>query len=346
MLEMLGSVILLGVVGFVFFWYEPNQSSRKNTIQNPVQETLSTSFEDLLRTNDAFAEGERYVKAGNYTEAITAYTRALNTVSTPNERGQTEFKIASAMVRTQDPTMYLSALKNYMAIAANTSFSSLTRAYAVQDMGLLFYRFSDPRITEVIFAEAPYAELSDPDTAIAYRKLFEYASSIYPLALSEIRIADWYATQLFEAQHTNQPLKSELTDEYKKHISERLQSAQIDEARARTSPNEGSVALSALTRRAVLAGKMQYIGETQYGNFEELFTQAIQIGQLAGSDDGYARALYAYYLLEVYGPTRSVDAARLTEVFSSGAYASKPVMKFFANERTNTLDSKKIAENT
>lgn len=320
-LILLASVLVIGTAVFIYY----------NFSQKP-RESLSF-YDNLVASNNDFAAGESFYKAGDFTRAVTAYEEALDDVKTPDEQGQILYKMALAHIATNEP---LKAIPIFKEVAAGLNYPLTTRAYAVQAMGQGFYSFSDPAITAEIFKDEPYKSMYDAEKIpLSYRKLFEYASSFYPLGISETRIAQWYAQRIVLGESEKVLLAKNI-------IRLKLENADKDVARTRGQAEKGgNYVPEILTRKAYILGLLSQAGDESLGNPEEAFREALMVAQIASPEyEAQAKYFYALFLAGKYGSERS-QAIRdvLSDFYKTTRYEDTGIVRFIKNEKNNTVGS-------
>jgi hypothetical protein len=214
----------------------------------------------------------------------------------------------------------------------------------------------------------------DPNNVpVSYRKLFEYASELYPLAISELRVAFWHANELVRvakklATAADIPLTSVIprmeelslwetlaTEEQKdargmqgefmnsvRIVRDRIRRADADIERIKDNPNENGDIPEILQRKAVIGMRMLSIGDVSFDDPGPLLVQVMNIFATRGqkTEDGYTRYYYAQYLLDKdTKPTVEQLSGVLSPLYTE-EYTQSSVQKFFANERANVLGVK------
>ena len=332
-----GAVVIVAVlvlVGFNFFL--------KQSFEQPkVDYTDKNVYGVLVDTNQAFARGEELINS-DPKSALLQFQSALSNSKDLIQEGQIKFKIAQATENTGD---YAHAIALFKEIATNPNYTNITRAYSIQEMGMLFYSYSDPQMTTEIFSTPPFSSLYvATSTSLSYRHLFEYTSSIYPLAISELRIADWYASAADTlALSSGAASSTQQINTYKTIIGQKIKSAQADITRIRNNENENVYLGPSLMREAVVVAKMQLIGDSSFGDMDTLFKQTLNFYSLYTNVgvDGYARYNYALYLARIYGDSQtSAIQQLLSNFYTSNVYHKTAVETFFKNERSNGTGSK------
>ncbi|HEV3245025.1 MAG TPA: hypothetical protein VG102_01570 [Candidatus Paceibacterota bacterium] len=327
-------VIVLAVMAILLYSYS-------QTILRPATQYSSTDtvFSTLMSSNSEFAQGTQLSQTGQYDQALPYYKQALSSASDPAQEGEIAFKIAVVTEKSGGYSGYLAAIPLLKAVAANTSYTNITRAYAVQEMGLMFYTYADPKITAAIFGDSPYTSLYvQNDTALSYRHLFEYAASFYPLALSDLRVASWYANELASSNAA-----STSTQAYTSIIQQQITAANTDITRMKSDPNEEGYVPTALMREALIAGDMQLAGTTSFGDVDALFKQDLDLYAADGMPqyDAFARYNYASLLYRLYGSSRLSDVTQiLSPLYASKSYKGSSFEEFLRNERANVTGEK------
>lgn len=293
-------------------------------------------------TNPSFQAGMQAYAAGDYVTAIAQYRTALTSADHASA-ASINLQLASALTRTGS---YEEAIAIYKNIAADYTYAPSLRASAIQWMGVMYEYYTDPSITTAIFSSEPYSELySASSTSYSYRRLYEYAASIYPLSLSELRAASWYANQLISP---TEQLKNDasLRARYKETIATDIAAAD----RFLTSSGAGPLYtnyLDSFRERAVLLGKLARLGDTSQGDPEEAFQKVINLyaQNNKASQDGMARIGYAVYLTHAYGKSRAQDIHQiLTPLTSVPPISQVPDSFWISSEKKGSSYRKVFAE--
>lgn len=292
----------------------------------------------LTENNPFYLQAEGLRRTGDTKQVIELYQKALELATDPTERGQIQFKIA-AMGSRVDTTTSIQQLKN---LAADTTQSNLQRAYAVQQLGQTYYKNTNKDTVSLIFSGEPYADFyKEKDIRLALRRLFEYASSFYPLAISELRAARWYADEVYALKQKAALTKDEQirVDFYLSIIREKLALAEADIERTKTAPNAKYLIPEALTRRAGVLARLALAGEESFADPEKAFAEAIDANVLI-RDDGPSRVNYALYLVGKYGASRQDDIIATLKPLTSNEDYPDGTRIFLKAERNNVLGSK------
>jgi len=214
-------------------------------------------------------------------------------------------------------------------------------------MAAAFYISGDARYTNEIFKDQPYTALyTASDVSQSYRNLFGYATSLYPLAYSELRIAFWYANQIVPASSNGVApvtLSPDQVSSYKNIIRQDIASADKDIARIQNDPNQNGIIPALIQREAVVAGKMQITGDDSFGDAETLFKEdlALYASTTPPGSDGFTRYYYAAYLAHRYGKSRAADIENiLAPLYTDAPYKGTPSAHEFGTERNNILGDK------
>jgi len=328
----LAAVLAAALIGGIFLWRAPQNTGTTNTV---------STYERLLKTNPDFATAQGFAVAKDYTKAQSAYEAALRAAPDIAQEGQILSRLAGIKDSTGD---HLGAIADWKKIAADTRYALGIRAYAVQYMGTMRLKYFDPNIraaiTKEIFKDSPYSTMWVPnDTALSYRHLFEYASSLYPGAVSELMIADWYAGQLIVSSTTPE------MSGYASIIQNKLSSAEEGIARLEkvSFPPGISLVPISLTREAGVKAKLARAGLSSPEVAEAAFKKAIDAYVSYGykpGDEGFARYHYAVYLSRL-GASKADDIETVLAPFSTDpAYGSSLAASYFKAGRTNLQGQK------
>ena len=192
----IGALLLLGGAVFIGTQYIiPNlvdrQGGENATTTDASLVFLRSQYESaagihnrLKSDNAAYAQANQLRRAEKYADAAKAYSAALAGVTDVAERAEIKFWLAYAEEASGN---YAASIAIYKQLAAaSTTLSRVTRAHAVQNLAHMYYRFGDPVITKEIFKTYPYKRFYNPRyIPLSYRNVFDYAASLYPLALAE-----------------------------------------------------------------------------------------------------------------------------------------------------------------
>jgi len=248
------------------------------------------------------------MSGGHYGDAVSAFGRALAATQDPAQKDIALYALAMATSSAGDTLAAIPMLKQ---VAADTIASSLTRAYAAQGLGQIANNNTfSPRhqsIMAEIFKDEPYKDmLVAGDEALSIRHVFDYASSIYPLAISELRIADWYMKAL---QFNNLSTTTDPGRTYVAIAQEKMQSADLDVLRTTNLPTRSMIP-TALSSEAVVGGELALAGVVSPYGAAQLYQQAIDsfstYDPLPGHDST-VRFNYAGFLALVWGTARAAD---------------------------------------
>lgn len=137
---------------------------------------------------------------GEYINSVT--TRLLEEVSA-EEQAKLKQALGIALFIQEEPEKGMVVLRD---ISQNTSYSNKERGLAIQLMGDMFLNYSDgtPTVAKVyLFSSTePFASMMETEDREGLRKglfrLYTYATELYPTAISEYRIAEFYAKSALE----------------------------------------------------------------------------------------------------------------------------------------------------
>lgn len=344
---LVAGVIVIGTLATFFYLSSRTQDvlDLDGDININETTTIQDLYQSLIAGNDAFKEGERLLRLKEYDTARSFYTNALDLAENVNEEGQIKYKIATVDKLQRN---FQTAADGFKEIIADGGYSDQQRAYAVQSLGDTYYRANDPKTTQHIFTGEPYATFmseAEGNTAIAVRKLYEYGSSFRPLAIAEARIGFWYAVEIGKLSRRDELTEEEeiLKEEYTQRVRDALLNIDSDIARTQNLPNAGSLIPEALARKATVIAIMTRAGETSTGDPIEAFDTALNASLLRGpGTDSSVRYAYAAHLMltDVEGSTEKIKS--LLSPFYTDRDAYSLMLRFFSNQRGNTLGEKNI----
>lgn len=278
-----------------------------DSITTPRPFDISEFYSTLEVENSAFANAEKLRISGqNPEQALALYKTALNQINDTSEEAQVKLLIA---ITTDESGKYQEAVALYKEIVGNIAYPLRIRAFAVQQMGVLLSGAARTKVWDLVFSGEPYTTLiAGEDGPLTIRHLYEYASSIYPLAFSEIMIADWYAGKLAEQKMSisisTPPLTQQEVAAYTDVVRTKLASADQDIARMEQSPlGESNIPL-ALLRRAVVVSKMSLAADQAFGDPNEAFLRAEKAYTDREWSSGYVFFGHAAFEALLYGNAR------------------------------------------
>ncbi len=324
------TVLLIGGVGmYVYstFFSKPNYSA------------TNSPTEVLKKENPDFNKANFYRKQGKYSEALTSYKTALGGATDSVQEAQIKFNIGLML---EFSGQYVPAIQMFKEVAANPAYTNIIKAYSVQEMGRMYHTYygSTKIITDEIFKDAPYKDFMVGDEKLAYRKLFEYASSFYPIALTESFIANSYSGELFYT------LKgASTTPEGKTAIASAslalLKANQYME-QVKNDPTEAALFGEIYSREALVVGQLAASNVPGYTNeqAEALHKKALSYAGVNNVLPGnFFVFKYALFLVMNFGQERAGDLQKLLAVFSvaNSAQIDKNVVYFYKIARTNPV---------
>jgi tetratricopeptide (TPR) repeat protein len=298
-----------------------------------VTKNQESSKQRLLRDNINYKEADDLFKKGMYNEALTKYQEAMDSADSI-DIGQIDYKIGVSLLAQGKIKEGISELKR---IAANEKYNSYVRAYAVHAMGNKFYESYDKNVTNEIFSTEPYSSMKvDGDVQQTYRKLFEYSSSMQPVALSELRIARWYAEQIASNALSNK--KDINVENYTKLVNESLDRANKDLPRIQDYDKESM--LNVLFLKASILSSLS-IANIETESVDIAFNNAIQEATRVTDINSKMSITfnYALYLSKKFGESKKTEINNLlSSMINDPNFSKTPFNKILINERaTKTI---------
>ncbi|NQV93499.1 hypothetical protein HQ403_03345, partial [Candidatus Kaiserbacteria bacterium] len=303
-----GFIVVLAVL-FTWFFFEKNDEVKDKT----VNDVYGVNAPYLLQENNEVYQEARFARSiNNYEKALPLYEQALSASTDPDERGQIKYEIALINDKINDE---INAVRLLKEVIADNSVLAVLRASAVERMGRIYYTEHDNNVFNAIFSNKPYSDfLVIGDNRASLKNLFEYASSFYPLAYSELRIADWYADSLIINAAAGQS-GGKSTEEIKLLIQEKINNADEDIKKLLEAYPNSSLVSTYLMRKAVVAGKLERLGDPILGSAEVLFNNAFNRGliQHQGNSIGFISYNFAVFLS--YNESKHNDVIKTLSIF-------------------------------
>jgi tetratricopeptide (TPR) repeat protein len=323
-------------IALIAGWFFYTQDSKA-----PVYSVKNTPQAVLTALNRNYAEAAAYKKEGKYALALESYEKALSAAQDNFQATQIKFNIAGTNEKLGNYTEAIRALKE---IALDTTNRAVARANAVQEIGLIYSIYStavDAGTREQILAEtfkdAPYDSFKDGNSVnVAYTKLYEYAASIYPVGVSEARIASGYTGELLNT------LKGATTTPegkaYAAIIRQSLAAADADIQRMKSIPGEAVLVPATFVREGAVLGRLATIGAATAKEAEPYFRAGLAYDSALGNKPGSFNTFnYAAFLVDQYGMARSADIQTLLAVFNVDTKAAVylDIARFLDSARTD-----------
>lgn len=363
-----GAFILLAVIVlgglYLFFPKEtPPFLAEIATFKPRIEEPLTEHYPYgesgafLLREGDE-PENRLYRNARStwkdlkdYDGALKKYEEAFRVVKNQDGRAQIRYEIALIENEAGDPIEAIQILKE---VAVMPDISNLIRASAIDQMVQIFYSRGDERIFQEIFSGDLFKDFlsSTGSKRTSLVNLLEFGSSFYPLAWSQLEIADWYATGLLlrktdpQNEFAPQPPYRYSEDELKSIIKEKIKNADQDIERLQEVYTSDSRLVGFTYRKAIIASKLERIGDPFLGNAEALFKKALEESRIMGVPITEAFILYGFAVhLAQTEPERSSDIkSLLANFYNSNKFTSSPFFEFLKNEKANVLNNRDVIE--
>ena len=260
------------------------------------------------------------------------------------EEGQLKYKIAISQSEGSSPIEGVRLLKE---VAANTAYTRTIRAYSVQYLGHLLYAINTKEINDEVFKDEPYKSFlseSGNDSSVARRKLYEYASSLYPLGIPELRIARWYSEEILRLQKSDGAENKEKVEGMKSIIQQKLASSDTYLASIVNDEQARSYVAEVLYRKANVQGDLYLAGDKDFGDPEETYEKSLTVATATNKvgSESSAKVYYAMYLAKMYGKERSEDIKSLLKDFYEGSrYSKTNTVKFIRGEKDNRIGLRK-----
>lgn len=299
-------VIALAAGGAYVYYATPSPSSTGDNARDKRYDGPLGAYAKLDAENPDYKRAGDLLRASDFQGALTALNAALSGASDP-ERRQIQFDIANAVNLSGDPVR---ATQMYLAIAADTTETPIMRAYAIQYIGRMYRARGDARITTEVFGHPTFAALrADGDDALSYRQLYEYGAALFPLALTDLYIAQAHALATATAADKESHLAI---------VKAKLASADADLARmAISTSNEIKTIPEALLVKALVLEALQpHDAAIKNEAVENAYKQALNmyatLSQINGNDF-YMRISYAAYLARAEGESRAAEIATILQ---------------------------------
>ena len=268
-------LVVASLVIFYMFFHKNNNNELKALNESLVEElknnkNLSVRRDVLVKQNEFWANADKLRGEGKYDLAILEYEKAIGVATIPEEVGVIKMSMARLYYRLGQFDLGSTMFKD---IISNAEYSNVTRAYAVEAMGAEYYSTYNQDLFDSIFKGEPYKNfLIEKNKELSMRKLFEYGTTFYSLALSESRIAQWYASELLRIKNSgvdDQETKTRI-ESMKLIIREKLKLIEKGIKEIENTPNAQRIPV-VLNRQGTISMKMYLFGDKSFGNPADFF---------------------------------------------------------------------------
>lgn len=279
---------------------------------------LSTA-EFVRKNNPSFMKGYEALSQGNFVDAAKYFELALTQVQdTKQEAYIKNFQGYSLGLAGE----YEKGIDELKSVASNETYADTHRAYALEFMGEIYYlKNKDPRVTSLIFNSPPYsAFLAGKDVEGAYKKLYEYAQTLFPTGNASYRLSviNFYKDSTSTAANIKIALPA-IQDEI--IILNGL------------GVTDGAFYTDKYLKIAILEGLLALKGDNAGSGVEKSFQKAVSIVPIGTNEYLRASYFYALFLSQKYGQNRSQDIARLLTPFYDPAYKNTTFYRFLADRQ-------------
>lgn len=314
-------VLLLGIGAWLYFDDRSTPPS-----------THADFYRVLVTENTPFAEAEALATQMRFAEALPLYQDALRSATHEEQRLQIKLLIARMMVQTGAYAEAVPILKEIVATGDNPRISR-GRAAAVEEIAGIYAR-GIPDLNDQIFKDEPFTSLLDANGVdITLRHLHEYAASIYPIAVPELWIAQWYAYQLPHVDATSR-LSPDTIRDYKVRVAQSLSAADSDISYMQRNGTMDADLRYALLMRAIVTGMLFRKGDISFGDVHAQFANVTDMyAQIGQGYDCPPRYHYALFLAQTYGTDKKTDIQVVLEPLSEEAYAQTGSCSFLQEAR-------------
>jgi hypothetical protein len=213
---------------------------------------------------------------------------------TPGQESQLFFKYAVA-TRYEDGEV--EAVPFFQQIALNENYPIRNRGNAVEYLGRMYYNSMDPDLYDAILSgPAPFSdfiaeaevdrELYGQDVANPFKNLYEFASSLFPTAEGEFRLATFYVEDLEAVKQqiaNGESVPEGLADSIRSAIDVRITQGKADIERLTEADFYDLRHERGVLGLAMVLGKLELIDEaSDLGDAEETYNEALRMFALRG----------------------------------------------------------------
>lgn len=323
--------LTLVVVIIMMFVLSGRMSDR--SLKKDIPAGDKSMYQLLIEKNQQFSIGDGFLKGKNGPEAVKAFSEALKTAENTDQKTLIISKIADSYTASDD---FRNAIDKYDEIVNMPNAEPRAKAYALISMAQLFNTFSSNDVTEYIFSKPAYKEMYvEKNPSLAYRKLNELSVSIKSTPLGELRVAQWYARDLFA--HYKKYSEKDIQERVIK-IKRMVSNADAQLPQFRKDPNLGGMLVLTLIAKGEVLGILSNLGYAHDLNPEDSFKEAQKYAALSPNSDSSLRFNYALYLANTDPVGRAADIKSLLSGFyTSTSYDKTPIVRSFQHENAVVL---------
>lgn len=299
------------VAGVIWFLYQPPALEPVTDDVEPVDNRPSIT--QMREDNEEYQRAGELLDANRFTEAKEAFRLLLVEEEnlTPGQESQLLFKYAVA-TRYEDGEV--EAVPFFQQIALNENYPIRNRGNAVEYLGRMYYNSLDPELYDAILSgPAPFSNFKDEaeidrelygqDQANPFKNLYEFASSLYPTAEGEFRLATFYIDDLKAVKQrvaNGESVPEGLVDSIRAEIAEKITQGKADLDRLAEADFYDLRHERGVLGLAKVLGSLELIGEAgDLGDAEETYNEALKMFALRGPYIGqFVNINYAIFLAQ------------------------------------------------
>lgn len=340
------AIAIVVILGAIFYWH----TVRLNTLRNVAKTNTvpASTYNDLLASNNQFSQAEATLNAipvgtADYQIAASArkmYEEALKTATSTDQMALISYKIARAAEKSRD---YTAAISMYKGIIQNQQYQPIVRSYAATHLAGVYYEFHDAKIKTLTFQDEPFASMYvATSTSLSYRHLFEYASSLYPIGLSESTLASLYAGDVVRLYAASSSPSAQIVNVKMNLINQKFVSIDMDMIRMKADPNATFDIPETLQWEGLAKSQLSQLGKWPALDTEDTFKSAITMSaQQLGRPMTGSVLYYAEFLANMYGNKRATDIqADLAYIYNGGYTKDDDIAIYLRNEESNYFNRK------
>jgi tetratricopeptide (TPR) repeat protein len=322
------------VIGCLFFVYRFFLYPTKITVATPQNISSSLHYE-LVSEIPEYGKAAERMGVRDYIEAEKLYRSALEKARDPKEYGQILYKVGTALYA---QGKYLDAVDVFKEVATLPEYEKIGRAYAVMQLGQIYSQTNDDLIWSQIVSTEPFASLNVGSRQASLVALYKYSATLYPLAISELRVAHGLAQEVNRLSHrsTRTEADEKKLNEYLQEITLRTSRADADIERTQDDKNANGLIPSALLRKAMIFSELAFAGYIEHSVAIDAFEKAQNAWIASGGNDSFLRLRYAEYLLTLDSELYKTNIQQLLQpivVLKDGHTGNPPILVSLKNLR-------------
>lgn len=313
-------VLIAGMAAVAWWFYLGNSPANRSA-------SVEMVYQSAVSQNASFASGAQLLNANRYTEAVPALEQALSAAKGAEEKTLISFYLSAAY---RSSGNYAAAINTLQGVLSTRDIAPAVQALAVEEMATIYSTHTSSSTRTALFDNSLYRSFIATSTNQTVRRIYQYATSLYPLPYSNYAIARSYANSVIAIVNDDQGGQEALISELMLRLKAAItagDAATTDTIDTFTYP---SYRANALLERAIVLGKLEQLKDTSLGDASEAYRKALDLYARVGESDAVARLKFAHYLATRYGSSKAAEISSVLAPLYEVPQEQQRLRLFFA----------------